>query len=640
MRNGKVRSIFAVLCLICVGTATILAQTFTVAGQTFTWVPVSVFLTAPLAGTDVAVYDTKGNRIFEQADATNDQGVFPARVAALPRDFRVTATFDGNAQQDPVLGSLGRFTLSADVRDFDRADGIAYIDPATTLVSRVLDRDPQLGLDRARALVRHFLGLPEYASLGVALRQSAGYQSPYFSEAAFVKQAQQRGGMDSFLNDLVSQVLQPSLPTQAFVGAPTAVLGNPIAFIGTSLAYGAISYLGGQGIGWVLAKGGLVTPGATAAQIEEVQNSLADLQSSVANLSAQVEALNQQLTDIKYQQIVRPALDRASDINHVESKLSYYADQCPPLVESASPSSSPDIVDQFCRERKETIRIQLTDVRINGAFDAFSTALLDNPKNLSPGILHLGSQLVGQSVRFFRPADSTKIQNMFEYWKSAQTQAANLQVELAHLEGAQNSTGGVKELRDFLGDPAANPPTLGKFQNTLNEEGKLIFPSVPTGTVVDTSTRRMWLTARPEITSLPNCRFTANPVGMPPGASYFIGSWTVNGLFWVVPTTDEANELIKGWKGTSPNAWLTEQTQAVAPEVPASRGFANLIALNGNGCAESPSIFINDPGMLTPLRLMDLRNGTIRDHKRLAWDWLFMTRRLGAKEQYYWYPNQ
>jgi len=206
-----------------------------------------------------------------------------------------------------------------------------------------------------------------------------------------------------------------------------------------------------------------------------------------------------------------------------------------------------------------------------------------------------------------------------------------------HLSGAQKNPGGRADLIHYLGDPEKKPPTLGFFQNTLAAEGKLMFPAVPGGTVIDTRSRRMWLTEYPKIISLPDCRFTHIPIGIPPGASYFIYSWPLNGVYWHPPSSDQAKEVIKGWTGTSPNAWLTKETQAVAPGLPASRGFANLIALNGNGCADSPSILIKDGNHV---RAMDLRNGAIRDHKMYEWDWLFMNRPLDADEQYYWYSNQ
>jgi hypothetical protein len=456
---------------VTVGTANAPAQNFSGVSDSsttnvipgYSWLRINAFLNVPLAGADVAVYDTAGDRIFQQDDATNDQGVFPAYVNNLPRDFRVTVTFDGNAQQDSGLGLMGQFTLSADERDFDPAYGIVYVDPATTLVSRLLEHEPGLSIHQARASVRRFLGLPENASLGAALRQDSGYQSPYFSETAFISQAQQQGGMEPFLKSLASQMMKPSLPTHSFASGPAAALGNPLVFIGTSLAYGALSYLGGQGVGWVLGSGGKpAPPGTTVVDISNVQKGLADLQSSVDDLNKRLGLLSAQilakLTQTQYNQIVAPALALAAQVNGVEKNLSFFAGSCLPILETGDVSASQPFAD-FCDNQRKTIAAQLNEVVINTSFDVLTIYLLDKNTVGFKGMIHLYSQSLGETVRFFRPADSTKMQNMFEYWEAVQTQAANLYVELLHLNGAQNNKGGIQQLTAFLGDVKADPVT-------------------------------------------------------------------------------------------------------------------------------------------------------------------------------------
>ena len=51
-------------------------------------------------------------------------------------------------------------------------------------------------------------------------------------------------------------------------------------FIATNLAAGALEWVEGQGLGWVAQSAGLTTPGATAAQVMQLQQSLDSLQSS------------------------------------------------------------------------------------------------------------------------------------------------------------------------------------------------------------------------------------------------------------------------------------------------------------------------------------------------------------------------
>ncbi len=549
----------------------------------------------------------------------------------------------------PYWDLLGRFTLSADVRDFDPVYGVVYVDPATTLVSQLLGREPRLSIHQARALVRRYLVLPQNADLGSALRQGQHYQSPYFLESAFVTQARRKGGMEPFLNFLVREMLTPPFRTHSFATAPTAVPIVPIAkFIGKHLASAVFHFAAGEGFGWVMAQAGLVTPGATPEQIEQLQKSLADLQSSVDNLSRQLDALTAEvrakLTETQYQQIVVPALALASNVNAVERNLSYFAQGCPPLVEEASADRT-HTFDEYCKEQKETIKTQLNDVRIDDAFGTLAIYLLDKKAIGFKGMIHLYSQSLGESLPFFRPADSTKMQSMFDYWTSAQTQAANLHIERLHLIGAQKNPGGRADLIGYLGDPEKKPPTQGIFQNTLEAEGKLMFPALRAGTVIETNNRMMWLTAYPELTTLPGCMPKhQTPSLVPKGATtYRIFDAYWNQIpHWRSPTPAEAKALIKGWTGPSPNAWLTKQTQAVAPDAPASRGFANLVALNGNGCTADPAIWTRDAqyNPSRPAQAMDLRNGATLEPNRLSWEWPFVTRQLAAGEQYYWYSNQ
>jgi hypothetical protein len=273
MKNRYCRFIFAPLLAVALSTAFALAQKTSDFSPAVSkakcskpaWLRIDSFVNVPLIGADISVYDAAGNRIFEQAGATNNQGVFPALVA-LPRDFRVTATFNGDAQPVAQLEALGQFTLSADVHDYDPVYGVVYINPVTTLVSKVMDKLAKPDLKKAQAQVREFLNLPQGSVLGASLREDAGYQSVYFSETAFMAEAQQQGGMNAFLDTLATEVLEPSQPSRPFTSQGAAPSEDSIAsYIAQQLASGAIEWAEGEGIGWVMQSSGISTPGATQA---------------------------------------------------------------------------------------------------------------------------------------------------------------------------------------------------------------------------------------------------------------------------------------------------------------------------------------------------------------------------------------
>ncbi len=75
------------------------------------------------------------------------------------------------------------------------------------------------------------------------------------------------------------------------------------------------------------------------------------------------------------------------------------------------------------------------------------TALEDTASAGTKGMLHLFSLCAGQTVgHFFRFGDSIKIWDMWGYWYSVEVQAANLKVELWHLQDAQDNVARTKRL--------------------------------------------------------------------------------------------------------------------------------------------------------------------------------------------------
>ena len=609
------------------------------AGQRHTWLRISAFATAPLANADIDVYDLKGKKIFERRNATNDMGVYPARIDHFPMDFRVTVTGDGPQMQDADLRAVGKLTLTADVRNFDTTHGVVYVNPVTTLVSRVMDRLPGHDLAAAQAKVRRLLVLPPDASLGAAMRQGPYYQSPYFSETRFFQQARQRGDFARFEDELSREAISDRARTDSFYSTRTPI-SSAAGYVADKLAGGAIEWGLGQGIGWGLQSSGLATQGATKADILALQNSLADLQSSVDGLSRQMEALTRivlgKLTQTQYLQIVVPAVALSAQVNGIEEDLAFFVEGCPPLPEAADGGRT-QFAD-YCREQKATLRSQLQEVSINSSFETLAAYMLDNKTIAFKGMLHLYSQYLGELQPFFRPADSTKMKNMLDYWYSVQVQSANLKVELMHLIGAQNNSGGVAQLKAFLGDP----PKSGSMQDALSGEKKLTFPSVPVNTVIATSDRTMWAVNYPvDLTPDDGCQRKRFPEG---GVEYYpIGSVPrpsveFNGFSgWESPSLAQAQAMSKGWTGPNINEWMVKNSRALAPEIPASAGFPNVLVRDGNGCVPTAIVWLIEPGFT----LFDLGGGAVHKVKSMpSAGWIFLARKLKPSEQYYWYPEQ
>jgi hypothetical protein len=635
--------------------ARVTAQAWAAAVPPSTWLRISAFTDQPLAGADVTVLDTDGQLLFAQSDATNDRGIYPAKVANLPQNFRVIVSGDLNAQANPSrFPSLGRVLLSADVRNYNPVNDVVYVNPATTLVTGLLRLHSEMDLSEARAQVRHFLAMPANASLGDALRETGQFHSAYFSESAFLTEANEHGGIIAYTDRLDHEILYRPNAVHPFPFSSTsqnAIIGGIAKFVGKELASGALSWALGHGMGWVAESAGLITPGATAEQIEQLQQSLDSLQSSVDQLKRQMELATQQilneLTKTQYHVTATQAIALASDVNVVSQNLNYYVEGCPPLPEDGGTVTVGSVPADWCSSQGALIRSQLSDIQINGSFERLASWLLDSPAVGYKGMIRLFSQSAGQTVtRFYRPADSMRVQNMFDYWQDVETQAADLKVELWHLNGAQNNPGGVRQLTDFLGNAQLSPPTTGSFQATLGAEQMLMFPPVPVGTVVDTLTRLMWLTDVPKRFPSGQCPFgdpTNQGYGLTNGPSF---GFNYNGLNFISPSQSQLLGLIYGWSGATPMAWLVDQSKAVAPDSPISNGFFNVFQCNLDGIFNYNYVWTStDQGSggpnYSPYALVDMSTGMVLPKNTTTYklsNWLMLTRPLAQGEQYYWYP--
>jgi hypothetical protein len=538
----------------------------------FAWLRIMAFADAPLVGADVRVYlHSQPWPTVDMPAATNDQGVFPVAVrnSLFQSRARIRVTVSGGTRNGaPFLGHL-----SADAVLVDPAHQIVAVNPVTTLVSLVLEARPNLRLEEAEGRVRNFLGLPAGYGLGLALRESSGYSSPFFSPAVLMAHAEAAGGLDGLHARLVQELLTSPSATRAFLNPMPKAPGGAAKFVAKNLAAGVLFFIGGHGVGWVTEATGIVEPEATAADIDDLQQELADLQSSVDALSSQVAQLTMLVqstaTQTQYNTIVVPASTLAAQVTGVQNRLQFFAQECPPLPEGHPPAPP----SNYCATEKAAITEELNEVTIYTSYDVLVTYVQDNPTIGFSGMLHLYSLWLAQSKGFFRPADSTKMQNLYDYWDTVLTSAANLKIELLHWEGEQDAGGA--QLIALMGNPDLVPPTTGTFQANQDKNLTLMFPPVPADTVVSTADHTMWALL-PWVSNWPEpyCyyRFSPLPTNQVTqgyaGFNDWLGAPTMP--MWQAAVS-RAPSLSTG---TNWGVWLNSQTLANAPESPTSLGFS------------------------------------------------------------------
>jgi hypothetical protein len=246
-------------------------------------------------------------------------------------------------------------------------------------------------------------------------------------------------------------------------------------------------------------------------------------------------------------------------------------------------------LDFFCKTQKALVVKELSESEIHASYEEFAASLKDTAAVGNKGLLHLFSLCTGQSVRFFRYGDSVKIYDMWYFWDAVETQAANLKVELWHLQNAQSNPAGKKELLDFLGDASKNPPTDGELQNTHTAEGNLVWPILPQGTVVNIKDHKQWITTYPGSVSPPACKFGLS--SPPNGTGGIQGAPTLNetyvlpvpdgvGTIYKSPTQGRLTSLIDGWTAPSPAKWLADQTSTKLDDPPVTSIGFQLLSYN------------------------------------------------------------
>ncbi len=659
------------------------------------WLQILAFTEAPVVGADVRV-SAHGQLLVEARAATNKYGAFSAAVPRHLRSFRVTIS-GGTTNDNPFPAHLvADVVLTAPaheipghrtpaITDLANQFEIVVVNPVTTLVSVVLDRrrdfnipdrEPKLELDDAQVLVRRFLKLPPNYDLGMALRQSSHYKSRFFSPVALVTQAEAAGGLDALVHLLLQELASGS--THSFrqpqlLGSTSS--SDPSSILQAGLAAAALDIASAAGVenlaGWALALGGFSTS-ASSDDIDALVMELQDLDSAISNLSSQIAALSKQVvSSATYTQFTNEStaatVPWANNIQALESKISSYATNCSPLASGTTPPPNPDPSCASLYSDLAGANGELQQEYDNNWYEQVQSQIQDNPAAQTKGIIHLYSLFLGQSKPFFRAADSTTMQNLYDYWDSILTAGANARMEYFHVQNYQNSPAGINTITGFMAPSGQTPvcvgtatqSIIGAFQCNETANSSLMFPPVPAGTVVNTSDHLMWslvpwVTANEDYgipdqyVPAPQCWSWNTPFFQ--GAPYYpllpyagFNDWTQS------PNKSQWQALVQNAPSGSntPNwmTWLIQQTQTTGNEMPTSPGFFNWTTCSGNAYTYAWTSTGNGGLSYWYINPINRSFGTIATNQFPHYYQQNGTggivnvpaRTLAAKEQYYWY---
>lgn len=378
-----------------------------------------VFANEPVSNATLSVYDTNGNQILKSQKFTvNEQGaILIGSKVQLPSDFRIVA--EGGSQ----YGESFTGKLSADIRQYDSEATIIYINPVTTLVSAYMDKHSEGNLENAIVSVKKFLEIPEYLDLPSGTNLS----SEHFNNIQFLREASENGGLDTFINKLMEE-LEAGKPHPFKEELPPQGFGT---WLGTSLATGAVSYVGGQLMGWALSKAGVdFGKDHTGEELKKINEGMEDMKKEITKMSIQLNSLNKKLDNIQKEiEELFEKMNRENDFRSYSERVSKLND----LISSVdsirrdlnifvnNPPKNPDAMRQRLINRIENEIINQGDT-IHNELVAVSGG---------KPLLTLWREIVYED-RYLDYYDYSRVKAQYEYFRSYQDYILLLQVEYYH----------------------------------------------------------------------------------------------------------------------------------------------------------------------------------------------------------------
>lgn len=247
----------------------------------------------PLADAEVRVFDTAGQEIQPlpgETRRTNAKGMFSLRFEALPATYRIVVT--GGS----VAGRANALTLATRVQP--ETKDRQSVNLATSLVDGLMQQRPELTRGVAEADVKAYLGIPRGLDLGYSIEG----KPQHFDAAAAVAEAQALGGTSAYVARHVGDLVSGKQHPQAVVGRGAAyrlqqaeVLMPLASWAAKTLVTGAVSYLGGLGMGSVLKRFGLTPNDPNAAAFAKVNQELASIKHDIDQLRSEVDSVHDDL---------------------------------------------------------------------------------------------------------------------------------------------------------------------------------------------------------------------------------------------------------------------------------------------------------------------------------------------------------
>jgi hypothetical protein len=502
----------------------------------------------PLSHGRVRVYE-KGSRSAllqsngKAQERAHGSGVALLEFARLPSDFTVEVS-GARPGGRPLRG-----TFRAVVHGYT-AGRVVHVDPVTTLIAARRQRGRPISAAAARRKIYRLLRVPAWQDQA-DLRNS----DHYFDGDAYLRAARRAGGVAALDRALIREELRRGDRSRRFVTrrGPAARASKGVDWLGllagdpsvlVKEAFKAVALLAGQKIaglaaekagnaalGWVLAAFGF-------GDVLKDQD-MAEIKLALSALGKQLTQVQGQVQLAGFSTLVHQTDRTIGQIDHASSQLALLANM--PANDPTKAAFTSTIVGY--------IGANLLDA------PAILNQNLGTAIPLSDNLLKSASRVVAQRGRFFDRSSSQAIRSVYDYFSAYQVKLAILLTEYFHAKPEIYSATNVTATLN------------GVEANVRAQEGSL-KPTVPANAVIDTKTNRMW-TQDYEGPAEVNMHEVAEIYKPSRGRAYFrtkqpygLGPKTIPGLphgNWLLPSSAAFEQLVEGWSGANPAAWLHSQ---------------------------------------------------------------------------------
>ena len=519
---------------------------------------------SPCARPGASLRQSNGAR----AERTNSRGVALLDFQRLPSCFVVSVS-GGRVDGRSVPGAF-----RAEAHNQSGQIISVLVTPVSTLTYSVRRAHPGMSRAGARHVVRELLGIPSHFD-DIDL---AADDTPFDGDR-YIAAASHAGGVGTLDGALMrtaqrdrrhtfharnAQVARPANALQSWWNETDVnkMVRDGLKDFGLSILGDAASTGGKWILGRLLDEWGLkdlkdfLLPKPDTVKIIEM---IQELTRRVNNLQETSDAILKEVTGIAYDVKKQQATTLISRVKTIQQSMVN-------LMK----------LDQADPGRTGATKWILDEIKVLEKDRNLLNELLTQTETGGDGILKAASRKAALQDRWFTPADSQSVQDVYKYFAIYQLRLANLLVEYWNTRSCSKTPAP----QDCLSPQKTIQPELDQIQTGIDAQKALLKPPLPAGTFVDRTTMRMWPLASWPLNGFDALTWTAvwqpqtcrktgvlswtcwgsreYPYPLPRRTNLplpALGPWSD----WQFPSADDYKNLIDGWKGDSPLAWLNEK---------------------------------------------------------------------------------